>query len=74
MLSGTRAAIAVNLFGPDLLRLRDVAGEIETVAQDVDGLVDIAVERQAEIPQLQVRADRRAMARHGVTQGRWRRP
>ncbi|WP_420634920.1 efflux RND transporter permease subunit [Candidatus Palauibacter sp.] len=69
MLSGTRAAIAVNLFGPDLLRLRDVAGEIETVAQDVDGLVDIAVERQAEIPQLQVRADRRAMARHGVTPG-----
>ena len=67
MLSGTRAAIAANLFGPDLRQLRDIAGEIETVAGTVEGLVDVSVERQADIPQLQVRADRRAMARHGVT-------
>ena len=67
MLSGTRAAIAVNLFGPDLQRLREIASGIEAVASDVEGLVDLAVERQAEIPQLQVRADRRAMARYGVT-------
>ena len=69
MLSGTRAAIAVNLFGPDLQRLREVAGRIEGVAQGVGGLVDIAVEQQADVPQLQIRADRRAMARYGVTPG-----
>ena len=69
MLSGTRAAIAVNLFGPELQPLRDIAAEIETVAGQVPGLVDIAVERQADVPQLQVRADRRAMARYGVTPG-----
>ena len=69
MLSGTRAAIAVNLFGPDLQRLRQIAGEIETVAQDVAGLVDIAVEQQADVAQLQVRANRRTMARYGVTPG-----
>ncbi|MDE2796686.1 MAG: efflux RND transporter permease subunit [Gemmatimonadota bacterium] len=69
MLSGTRAAIAVNVFGPELQRLREIAGEIEGVAQAVSGLVDIAVEQQADVPQLQVRADRRAMARHGVTPG-----
>ncbi|MDE0074382.1 MAG: efflux RND transporter permease subunit [Gammaproteobacteria bacterium] len=69
MLSGTRAAIAVNLFGPELQPLRDIAGEIEAVAGQVPGLVDIAVERQADVPQLQVRADRRAMARYGVTPG-----
>ncbi len=69
MLSGTRAAIAVNLFGPDLRRLREIAGEIEGVAQGVAGLVDVAVEQQAEVPQLQIRADRRAMARYGVTPG-----
>ena len=67
MLSGTRAAIAVNLFGPELQRLREIAAEIETAAQGVPGLVDIAVEQQADVPQLQVRANRRAMARHGVT-------
>ena len=69
MLSGTRAAIAVNLFGPDLQRLREIAGEIEGVAQEVAGLVDIAVEQQADVPQLQIRANRRAMARYGVTPG-----
>jgi CzcA family heavy metal efflux pump len=67
MLSGTRAAIAVNLFGPDLQTLRDVADEIESIADSVPGLVDISVEQQADVPQLQVRADRRAMARYGVT-------
>ncbi len=69
MLSGTRAAIAVNLFGPDLQRLRAIAGEIEGVARGVAGLVDIAVEQQADVPQLQVRANRREMARYGVTPG-----
>jgi CzcA family heavy metal efflux pump len=67
MLSGTRAAVAVNLFGPDLQELRDVAAEIETVAGTVAGLVDVSVEQQADVPQLQVRADRRVMARYGVT-------
>ena len=69
MLSGTRAAIAVNVFGPDLQRLREIAAEVETEAQGVPGVVDVAVEQQAEVPQLQVRADRRAIARYGVTPG-----
>ena len=67
MLSGTRAAIAVNLYGPDLRQLRQIAGQIETVAAGIPGLVDLAVEQQADVPQLQVRANRRAMARYGVT-------
>ncbi|MDE2773748.1 MAG: efflux RND transporter permease subunit [Gemmatimonadota bacterium] len=69
MLSGTRAAIAVSVFGPDLRELREIAGQIETVAHEVEGLVDISVEQQAEVPQLQVRANRRVMARYGVTPG-----
>ncbi|MDE2981487.1 MAG: efflux RND transporter permease subunit [Gemmatimonadota bacterium] len=69
MLSGTRAAIAVNLFGPGLQRLREIAGEIQVVAGGVPGLVDIAVEQQADVPQLQIQANRRAMARYGVTPG-----
>ncbi|MDE2773140.1 MAG: efflux RND transporter permease subunit [Gemmatimonadota bacterium] len=67
MLSGTRAAIAVSLYGPDLRQLRQIAGQIETVAAGVPGLVDLAVEQQADVAQLQVRANRRAMARYGVT-------
>ena len=69
MLSGTRAAIAISIFGPDLRELRTIAGQIETIAHEVQGLVDVSAEQQAEVPQLQVRADRRAMARYGVTPG-----
>ena len=69
MLSGTRAAIAMKLFGPDLRRLRSLAERIRAAAGDVEGVVDLAVERQAAVPQLQVRADRRAMAQHAVTPG-----
>ena len=69
MLSGTRAAIAVNLFGPELHRLREIAAEIEAAAEGVAGLVDVAAEQQADVPQLQVRVNRPAMARYGVTPG-----
>jgi CzcA family heavy metal efflux pump len=69
MLSGTRAAIAVKLFGPNLHQLRATAREIESVAAEVPGLVDVSVESQADVPQLQIRANRGAMARYGVTPG-----
>ena len=69
MLSGTRAAIAISVFGPDLRELRNLASQIEAIAHDVQGLVDVSAEQQAEVPQLQVRANRRAMARYGVTPG-----
>ncbi|MDT8341493.1 MAG: efflux RND transporter permease subunit [Longimicrobiales bacterium] len=67
MLSGTRANIAVKLFGPDLLELRRLAGEIETVVGEVEGAVDVAAEQQADVPQIRVAMNRAAMARHGVT-------
>ncbi|NIV50173.1 MAG: CusA/CzcA family heavy metal efflux RND transporter, partial [Gammaproteobacteria bacterium] len=54
MLSGTRANIAVKIFGPDLSVLRDLARAVETVARDVPGAVDVAVEAQANIPTVRV--------------------
>ncbi len=67
MLSGTRASIAVKIFGPDLYQLRQIASEIEAVAQGVEGTVDVAMEQQADVPQIRIDMDRRAMARYGVT-------
>jgi CzcA family heavy metal efflux pump len=67
MLSGTRASIAIKLFGPDLRQLRDLASQIETAVNDVPGTADVAVEQQADVPQVRVAMDRRAMARFGVT-------
>ncbi len=67
MLSGSRANLAVKLFGDDLLELRALARRVRDVMQDVPGVVDLAVESQADIPNLNVRFDRPALARHGLS-------
>ena len=67
MLSGTRASIAIKIFGPDLYELRHLAADIEALARQVEGTVDVATEAQADVPQVRVAMERRAMARYGVT-------
>lgn len=67
MLSGTRANIAVKIFGPDLYRLRDLGDKTRAVMAGVPGVVDLSLEQQTEVPILRVQFDRFAMARHGVT-------
>ncbi len=69
MLSGTRANIAVKIFGPDLGVLRDLARAVETLAREVPGAVDVAVEAQANIPTVRVDFDRVALARFGLPAG-----
>jgi CzcA family heavy metal efflux pump len=67
MLSGTRANIAVKIFGPDLYRLRELAEKARRAIQGVSGAVDLSVEQQTEVPVLRVRFDRAALARHALT-------
>ena len=67
MLSGTRANIAVKIFGPDLYRLRQVGTEVRDVMQDIPGVADLQLEQQTDVPQLRIIADRTAMARYGMT-------
>ena len=67
MLSGTRASIAVKIFGPDLYELRRLAKEVEALAGEVEGTVDVAMEQQADVPQIRVDMNRPSMARFGVT-------
>ena len=69
MLSGTRAAIAVKIFGPDLHELRRIADAVRAGVEDVPGVADLAVEPQADVPQLRIAADRDAMSKYGVTPG-----
>ena len=67
MLSGTRANIAVKLFGPDLYELRRLGQQVKVVAERVPGAVDVALEQQADIPFLTVKLKRPVIARHGLT-------
>ena len=67
MLSGTRANIAVKIYGSDLYQLRTLAEKARAAMAGVPGVVDLSVEQQTEIPVLTVKFDRPALARHGVT-------
>ena len=67
MLSGTRAAIAIKLFGNDLSSMYMIGNQIKDAVQNIDGLVDVAVEQQTETPQIQVRPNRDALAHYGIT-------
>ncbi len=67
MISGSATNLAVKVFGPDLAVLRGLASRIEQVLEDVPGVVDLSNQEQAAIPQLVIRFDRTAMARHGLS-------
>ena len=60
LLSGTRAQIAIKLFGPDLATLRTKAKEIRDAMANVEGIVDLLVEPQVGVPQVQVNLKRQA--------------
>jgi len=66
MLSGTRASVAVKLFGDDLAELRALGAQVEERMRRVPGVVDLSTEQQALVPTLRVSFDRRAIARHGL--------
>lgn len=67
MLSGTRANIAVKIFGPDLYRLRSVAEQVRKQMESIEGVVDLAVEQQIDVPQIRIKANRIMMAKYGMT-------
>ena len=66
LLSGTRAQIAIKLFGPDLATLRTKAAEIRDQMAGVEGIVDLIVEPQVGVPQVQVNMNRKAAAAVGL--------
>ena len=67
MMSGTRASIAIKIFGTDLSRLYSLGLQIKEATGDIQGLVDVAVEQQTATPQIQIRANREALAAHGIS-------
>lgn len=67
MLSGTRANIAIKLYGFDLNKLYTIANQIKTQIEPVEGLVDLSVEQQVNIPQIQIKAKREMLTRYGIS-------
>lgn len=67
MLSGTRANIAIKLFGTDLNKMFEIGNQIKTEISAIPGVVDLNVEQQVERPQLQIVPKREMLAKYGVT-------
>lgn len=67
MLTGTRASIAIKVFGTDLSRMYMIGNSIKDQIDRIPGAVDVSVEQQVETPQLQIRAKRDALAKYGIT-------
>jgi CzcA family heavy metal efflux pump len=69
MLSGTRANIALKIFGDDLTQLSRLARSVRGAIEPVAGVVDLTIEQQSAIPLLRVRADAQAASRYGLKPG-----
>jgi CzcA family heavy metal efflux pump len=67
MLSGVKAKVGIKLYGDDLDILRRKANEMKAAIEGVQGVQDLMVEQQIEIPQLQIRLNRDQLARYGLT-------
>ena len=69
VLSGTPAAIAISIFGEDLIGLREVAREVEAALADVPGTRDVVAQREARVKALSIRYVRERLAAYGLTPG-----
>lgn len=67
MLSGTRANIAIKLFGTDLNNMFALGNQIKASIEDIDGIADLNVEQQVERPQLRIEPKREMLAKYGIT-------
>jgi CzcA family heavy metal efflux pump len=69
MLSGTRANIAVKIFGDDLTILRSLSRQVEAAMRGIEGVVDLSIEQQTDIPTVRVRVRPEDAARYGLQPG-----
>jgi CzcA family heavy metal efflux pump len=69
MLSGTRSNIAIKIFGQDLNQMFLISNKVKSAIENIEGLVDISVEQQIEIPQIKIKAKREMLAKYGITIG-----
>ncbi|AFY92986.1 efflux RND transporter permease subunit [Chamaesiphon minutus] len=69
ILSGVRSAIAVKIYGPELPELRKIGQQIQAAMGGVSGIVDLQLEPQIPVKQVEIKFDRAAAARYGLSIG-----
>ena len=69
MLSGTRANIAIKIFGNELPRLFELGKKVESNIKDISGIADVSVAQQIEVPQIRITPKMQVLAAYGMTVG-----
>ena len=67
MLSGTKASIAIKLFGTDLNKMFALGNQIKEAIRSVEGIADLNVEQQIERPELNIVPKREMLAKYGIS-------
>jgi cobalt-zinc-cadmium resistance protein CzcA len=67
LVSGVKTQLAIKVFGEDLQTIQNKAEEIRNSIDNIDGLVDLAVEQSFGQPQIIVKADREKCSAHGIS-------
>ncbi|MCQ2250842.1 MAG: efflux RND transporter permease subunit [Bacteroidales bacterium] len=67
MLSGTKANIAIKIFGSDLNKMYRIGNQIKTLVSEMPQIADVSVEQQVERPQIDIKPRRQMLARYGIT-------
>ncbi|MDT8421989.1 MAG: CusA/CzcA family heavy metal efflux RND transporter [Desulfuromonadales bacterium] len=66
LLTGTKAELAIKIFGPDMEVLKEMAAEMEALIREIPGAADVQKDQVTGTPQLRIRIDRQAIARYGI--------
>ena len=66
VLTGASEAIVIRLYGPELEVLRDKAREVRDKLEGIEGIIDLHVELNEEIPQVQVRVNLEKAKQYGL--------
>src|SRR6202521_4574975 len=67
--TGIRTQVGVKIFGSDLATIERLSGEIEQVVRPVPGVADLYAERITGAPYLEIKVNREAAARYGISVG-----
>lgn len=69
MLSGVSAPVAIKVFGPDLETLRQLGGEVQSLAREIPGFANAKLDQSATVPQLRIETNRDRAVVYGTTPG-----
>lgn len=65
-MAGSHSDLAIKVFGEDLAKARDIAGQVVDIVGGIEGAADVVIDQEPPLPQLRIRADRDKIAQHGL--------